>query len=207
MMSGMTDTRWLDDEEQQTWRAFVAFSRLLSEAMERQLGRDEGLPFSYYLILAMLSEAPGRSLTMTELATVVRASPSRLSHAVNKLQANGWVVRSRHPDDRRAIIASLTDDGMAVVEKAAPGHVGEVRRLVFDRLTPEQLASFDDILTTLLAGLDPDAPVCPDSPVCPTDAEPPSAAVEIGPGCADVGGCPGIDSDEDSDDDSDCDAA
>ncbi|MFC5183950.1 MarR family winged helix-turn-helix transcriptional regulator [Actinomadura harenae] len=194
----MTDTRWLDEEEQRTWRAFVAFSRLLSEAMERQLGRDEGLPFSYYLILAMLSEAPGRSLTMTELATVVRASPSRLSHAVNKLQANGWVERSRHPEDRRAIIASLTDEGMAVVEKAAPGHVGEVRRLVFDRLTPEQLVSFDDVLTTLLTGLDPDVPVCPDTPVCPTDAEPAVPTVGLCPSDAGLDDGPGA---------PDCDAA
>jgi DNA-binding MarR family transcriptional regulator len=151
----MTDTRWLDDEEQETWRAFLWTSRLLSEALDRQLQRDSGMPHAYYMILAMLSESPGRALTMTELAAIVRSSPSRLSHAVNRLEEAGWVRRSKAAADRRTTIAELTDAGFTALEKAAPGHVAEVRRNLFDPLTREQMLEFQRTLHALLTSLDP----------------------------------------------------
>ncbi|HEU5030932.1 MAG TPA: MarR family transcriptional regulator [Spirillospora sp.] len=151
----MTDTRWLDADEQETWRAFLWTSRLLTEALDRQLQRDSGMPHAYYMILAMLSESPGRALTMTELAAIVHSSPSRLSHAVNRLEAAGWVRRSKDAEDRRTTIAELTDEGFAALEKAAPGHVAEVRRTLFDPLTREQMLEFRRTLHTLLTSLDP----------------------------------------------------
>lgn len=147
----MGDTRWLDDEEQRTWRAYLWSFQQIQEALERQLQRDSGMPHAYYIILAMLSEAPGRSMTMTELSETTRFSPSRLSHAVAKLERNGWVERSRHPEDRRTTIARLTDEGFAVVEAAAPGHVEEVRRRLFDPLTREQVRQLYEILITIQA--------------------------------------------------------
>ncbi|MFA1551348.1 MarR family winged helix-turn-helix transcriptional regulator [Actinomadura chokoriensis] len=151
----MTETQWLDDEEQRTWRAFLWTSRLLNEALDRQLQHDSGLPHAYYMILAMLSEAPGRALTMTELAEIVHSSPSRLSHAVNRLEEAGWVSRCKHETDRRTTIARLTDEGHTVLVKAAPGHVAEVRRHLFDPLTRDQMLEFREILHTLLNSLDP----------------------------------------------------
>lgn len=150
-----TGTRWLDDDEQETWRAFLWTSRLLGEALDRQLQRDSGMPHTYYMILAMLSEAPGRALTMTELAEIVHSSPSRLSHAVNRLEEAGWVARCKHDGDRRSTIARLTDEGFAVLADAAPGHVAEVRRHLFDPLTREQMLEFRKTLHALLASLDP----------------------------------------------------
>ncbi|TDD80990.1 MarR family winged helix-turn-helix transcriptional regulator [Actinomadura rubrisoli] len=152
----MTDTRWLDEDEQQTWRAFLWTSRLLNEALDRQLQRDSGMPHAYYMILAMLSEAPGRALTMTELAEIVHSSPSRLSHAVNRLEEAGWVRRAKHRTDRRTTIAELTDDGLAVLAEAAPGHVAEVRRHLFDPLSRDDMLRFRETLHALLASLDPD---------------------------------------------------
>jgi DNA-binding MarR family transcriptional regulator len=152
----MTETRWLDDAEQETWRAFLWTSRLLNEALDRQLQRDSGMPHAYYMILAMLSEAPGRALTMTALAEIVHSSPSRLSHAVNRLEEAGWVSRCKHENDRRTTIARLTDEGYAVLRDAAPGHVAEVRRHLFDPLTREQMLEFRESLHALLSSLDPD---------------------------------------------------
>ncbi|QFG21993.1 MarR family winged helix-turn-helix transcriptional regulator [Actinomadura sp. WMMB 499] len=151
----MADPRWLDDDEQETWRAFLWTSRLLNEALDRQLQHDSGMPHTYYVILAMLSEAPGRARTMSELAEVVHSSPSRLSHAVNRLEAAGWVRRSKHPTDRRTTIAELTDAGLDVLVEAAPGHVAEVRRHLFDPLTREQMLEFRESLRALLGSLDP----------------------------------------------------
>jgi DNA-binding MarR family transcriptional regulator len=145
----MADPRWLDDDEQQTWRSYLWATQMLQEALDRQLRRDRGLPHTYYQILAMLSEAPDRRMTMTRLAGIVRSSASRLSHAVARLEENGWVRRVPHPTDRRTTIAELTEAGFAVVAEAAPGHVEAVRTYLFDPLTPEQVRQLGDIVTAV----------------------------------------------------------
>lgn len=153
------EVRWLDHEEQRTWRGFLWTFQQLQDALERQLQRDSSMPHAYYMILAMLSEAPDRMLTMTRLAEITRFSASRLSHAVARLEDAGWVRRAKHPADRRTTIAQLTDDGFAVLKEAAPGHIEEVRRRLFDQLSPEQLGQLGDIVETLLAGFrDPPDP-------------------------------------------------
>ena len=82
----MDDTRWLDDQEQQTWRSFLAANRLFFEHIERQLQQDAGLPHAYFEILVRLSEAPDRRLRMSELATNSMSSRSRLSHAIARMR-------------------------------------------------------------------------------------------------------------------------
>ena len=145
----MPEPRWLDDDEQQTWRSYLWATQMLQEALDRQLRRDSGLPHTYYQILAMLSEAPDRRMTMTRLAGIVRSSASRLSHAVARLEENGWVQRVPHPTDRRTTIAELTDAGFAIVVEAAPGHVDAVRTYLFDPLTSEQVKQLHDIVTAV----------------------------------------------------------
>lgn len=149
----MSDPRWLADGEQKTWRTFMWASQLLHESLDRQLQRDAHMPHTYYMILAMLSEAPGRAMTMTELAQLVRFSASRLSHAVAKLEAEGWVLRCKRPGDARTTVAALTDEGFAALTDAAPGHVEEVRRVLFDRLTPEQAGQLHEIFEAVLTNL------------------------------------------------------
>lgn len=65
----MDDTRWLSADEQRTWRSFLTASRLLWDRVERQLQQEAGLPHAYYEILVRLSEAPDRTLRMSQLAT------------------------------------------------------------------------------------------------------------------------------------------
>ncbi|MEU5550298.1 MULTISPECIES: MarR family winged helix-turn-helix transcriptional regulator [unclassified Micromonospora] len=132
-------TRWLDPDEQRTWRAFLTASRALMEALDRELQRDAGMPHAYYEILVRLSEAPERRLRMSDLAEASGSSRSRLSHAVARLEAAGWVRREDCPTDRRGQIALLTDDGFAALAAAAPGHVEGVRRHLFDALSPAQV--------------------------------------------------------------------
>lgn len=148
----MGSTRWLDDEEQDTWRAFLGASQRVREALDRQLQRDAGMPHAYYLILAMLSEAGQRTLTMTELARRTRSSPSRLSHAVAKLEDKGWVRRGRHSGDHRTTLATLTEAGMAELEQTAPGHVEQARLALFDHLSRDQVDQLLLICRAVLAG-------------------------------------------------------
>ena len=149
-------TRWLDDSEQATWRGFLATSELLYAALDRQLQRDAGMTHGTYVVLAMLSEAPGRSLRMSELAVRANSTPSRLSHAVSRMEDRGWVRRSRSDADGRGTVAALADSGWDVLERTAPGHVEAVRAALFDRLTPAQVASLRTVCDAVLDGLDPD---------------------------------------------------
>lgn len=153
----MADDRWLDEQEQRTWGEFLWGTRLLFEALDRQLQRDAGMPHAYYLILATLADAPGRTLSMSHLARIVRSSPSRLSHAVSRLEEAGWVRRRDHPSDRRATLACLTDGGAAALAAAAPGHLATVRRHLFDRLTTEQVRVLGEVFAAVLDGLTPAA--------------------------------------------------
>ena len=146
------EPRWLSESEQRTWRAYLAATRLVLEELDRELQRDAGLPHGYYVILVALSEAPDRRLRMTELARVTGSSPSRLSHAVTRLEESGWVRREPCSDDRRGAFAGLTDAGLAALEAAAPGHVDGVRRYLFDRLTPAQVEQLEAISEAVLAG-------------------------------------------------------
>ncbi|MEU8157498.1 MarR family transcriptional regulator [Micromonospora sp. NPDC048986] len=142
-------TRWLDPDEQRTWRAYLTASRVLMDTLDRELQRDAGMPHAYYEILVQLSEAPGRQLRMSQLAQAAGSSRSRLSHAVARLEAAGWVRREDCPTDRRGQIAVLTDEGFATLAAAAPGHVEGVRRHLFDALSPAQVDQLRRISETL----------------------------------------------------------
>jgi len=141
----VTEPRWLTPDEQCTWRAFLQATLQLQEQLDRELQRESGLPLAYYQILAMLSEAPDRTLRMRDLADRTWFSRSRLSHAVDRLEEQGWVRRVGCPGDRRGALAVLTDAGFAVLAAAAPCHVESVRRRVFDHLTPEQVQALGAI--------------------------------------------------------------
>jgi DNA-binding MarR family transcriptional regulator len=146
----VAETRWLSASEQHTWRAYLQAVQQVQAHLERELERDAGMPLAYYQILMMLSEAPERTLRMTELAERTWSSRSRLSHAVDRLEEHGWVQRTSCPSDKRGAFAVLTDAGFAVLAAAAPGHVESVRRHVFDRLRPEQVRQLEEICLELL---------------------------------------------------------
>lgn len=149
-----TEPRWLDDRQQQAWRAFYSATTHLLDRLDRQLQRDAGMPHAYYEILVALSESPCLELRMSELAELTRSSRSRLSHAVTKLGERGWVCRRDHPGDRRGQLAQLTDAGFEALRRAAPGHVECVRSSLFDRLTDVQVDQLNAIMSAL-AGTGP----------------------------------------------------
>ena len=141
---------WLTDEQQAAWRPFIALLLRLPAALDAQLQRDAGITNFDYLVLSGLSESPGRTLRMSELAAIANSSLSRLSHVVSRLEARGWVRREPCPGDGRFINAVLTESGWQKVVEIAPGHVAAVRRLLIDALTPEELRSLGLISTQIL---------------------------------------------------------
>ena len=143
-------TRWLDEGEQRVWRSFLFMSRELLDQLDSELQAAAGMPHAYYEILVVLSEAPDRSLRMTDLAVALHSSRSRLSHAVDRLEELGWVERSACPTDRRGTVAHLTDPGFDALAAAAPGHVEGVRTHLFDPLSDEQVRQLGEISRRIL---------------------------------------------------------
>jgi DNA-binding MarR family transcriptional regulator len=147
-----TEPAWLTPEEQTAWRPIAALLFRLPGALDAQLQKEAGVSHFEYLVLAHLSEAPDRTLRMSDLAALASGSLSRLSHVVSRLENRGWVRREPCPGDRRFINAVLTEEGWAKVVATAPGHVDAVRKLLVDVLTPQQLQDFGAISAAVLAG-------------------------------------------------------
>ncbi|WP_277438613.1 MarR family transcriptional regulator [Streptomyces sp. SPB162] len=152
----MDSMKWLTEEEQASWRAYVHATTLLEDHLDRQLQRDAGMPHMYYALLTALSDAPTRRMRMTELAQQTKITRSRLSHAVTRLEKNGWIAREDCPSDRRGQMAVLTDEGYEVLVRIAPGHVTAVRSAIYDRLTSEQVRQLGEISRIIAEGLQPE---------------------------------------------------
>lgn len=150
------ETRWLDQRERAAWLRLIAVVELLPGVLDTQLRRDARLTHFDYFVLAMLSEAPERTLRMTVLAQRTNATLPRLSHVVRRLEERHLVERFPCPEDKRATNAHLTPTGWEHVVAAAPGHVEAVRSHVFDVLTPAQVEQLRRICQALLTTLDPE---------------------------------------------------
>jgi DNA-binding MarR family transcriptional regulator len=149
-------TRWLDERELAAWVRLIAVVELLPGVLDSQLRRDAGLTHFEYLVLAMLSEAPERTLRMSVLARRTNATLPRLSHVVQRLEDRGLVDRVPCPEDRRVTYARLTAGGWEKIVATAPGHVTTVREHVLDALDEAQVAQLTEIAGAILARLDPD---------------------------------------------------
>jgi DNA-binding MarR family transcriptional regulator len=141
----VTEPRWLDAQERRAWLALLSVNTLLPATLDAHLTQLNRLSLFDYNVLAMLSEAEGRTLPMKELASRTSASLSRLSHVVTKLQARGWIDRRPSPDDARVTTAHLTDAGWETIVELAPEHVERVRQLVFDALGPDDVARLAEL--------------------------------------------------------------
>lgn len=150
----MDEPRWLTDEEQQAWRRLAAVILRLPAELERHLQRDSNLGHYEYWVLALLSEAPDRTLQLKDLAEYSNASLSRLSHVVKRLEQRGWLVRERCRDDARASNAVLTDEGWEKIVAAAPLHVESVRSLVFDGFDNGDVADLARVCDIILKQMD-----------------------------------------------------
>ncbi|GAA1435135.1 MarR family winged helix-turn-helix transcriptional regulator [Mycobacterium cookii] len=146
---------WLDEDELAAWMATTALIIRLPGALDAQLQADQGLTFFEYLVLAVLSEQPNRTLQMSVVAAETSSSLSRLSHVVKRLEAEGLVTRERVPGAGRRTNAVLTAAGHAKAVAAAPGHVARVRELVVDAVSAADLAALRRVSETVLARIDP----------------------------------------------------
>lgn len=146
-------TRWLSAAEQTAWRAYVETVGDLTAALEADLA-PTGLNLGDYQVLVFLSEAPDRRMRMCDLAGSLQLSPSGLTRRLDGLVRGGLVMREGSPQDRRVMLAMLTDRGLSALTEAAPVHVESVRRRIFDHLDAAQVEAMTSIWRNIGAALD-----------------------------------------------------
>lgn len=144
---------WLTEDQLNSWKAVVALTMTLPAAIDAQLKRDTGLNSFDYHVLAALAELPDGAMGMGELAALSQGSPSRLSHAVARMERAGWIERRN--GEARCVNAHLTAAGRRKLVDSAPGHVREVRRLVIDVLTADQLKILGEASRLVATRADP----------------------------------------------------
>lgn len=136
-----TEARWLDAAQQQSWRAYLVGTTLLADRLDHDLRQMHNLSVAEYEVLVRLSEAPDRRLRMAVLADSLSHSRSRVTHTIARLEKAGLVSRSSCEGDGRGVEALLTDEGFAVLERAAVTHVAGVRRWLVDIASEEDFAA------------------------------------------------------------------
>lgn len=147
--------KWLNEAETDTWLNIWSMYVWLPSRLDAQLKEDIGISHYEYFALAQISMAPEQQLRMSELAALSDMTLSHLSRVVTRLEKNGWVNRTPDPDDGRSTLAALTEEGWQLVQKAAPGHVAEVRKLVFDNLDEGEIAQLSAIMPKIVDALNP----------------------------------------------------
>ncbi|MET3720044.1 MULTISPECIES: MarR family transcriptional regulator [unclassified Arthrobacter] len=152
----MIEPRWLNSDERRAWLAILSINTLLPSALDSQLHTAGKVSLFDYNVMAMLSEAEGHFLPMSQLAARTSSSLSRLSHVVSKLEKRGWLERRPHPHDARVTTAHLSDIGMATLVDLAPGHVEAVRTKFLDALSDREVNDLARIGEKIVARLDDD---------------------------------------------------
>ena len=145
----MSEVRWLTVEQQRAWRGWVQSCGRVHASLEKSLRAASGLTMDDYEVLTNLSESPKRRMRLSDLASVVVQSPSRLSQRVDRMERDGLVTRQRSTEDGRVFFAVLTDKGMELLVSIAPGHVESVRAVLVDRLSTEEVQFLADLLPRL----------------------------------------------------------
>lgn len=154
-MSDTPEPHWLDADQQRAWRAYLRGSRLIEEALDRDL-QAHGVQLTEYEIISMLSESANHRLRMSELASMVVQSRSRLTHTAKRLEDRGWVTREQCANDKRGVELVLTPGGLAAVREIAAVHVESVRSNLVDIMTPEQFQAIGDAMAIVRDHLDPE---------------------------------------------------
>lgn len=148
--------RWLDEDQQRSWRALVIGTTLLMDRLDDDLRSSFNISLTEYEILVRLSERPGRNMRMAQLADALAHSRSRVTHTVDRMEKAGYVVRGTTPEDGRGIIATMTDKGLELLQEAAPLHVEGVRSYLVDVADPADFAALgrvmDAVTDQLIAG-------------------------------------------------------
>ncbi len=154
----MPELSWLEPDELRVFRAFARSTRALFIQFDRDLQREVGMPRTFFEILWLLHHAPDQALRMSDLAEATGSQPSRITHAVSRLEKDGYVRREHCADDRRGWFAVLTPAGAEMLLLAAPRYAESIRRHLLTPLSGSQREQLSAIGETILESLQPPLP-------------------------------------------------
>ncbi|WP_236790055.1 MarR family winged helix-turn-helix transcriptional regulator [Amycolatopsis sp. GM8] len=149
----MTEVRWLTAPEQDAWRSYVVAGLRLRQRLHRELTEAHQVSLADYEVLVVLQVQEDGRRRMSDLASDLGSTKSRLSHQVARMEANGYVRRVPDPEDKRGVIAELTPAGDALLERAAPTHVAGVRQHLIDLLDPAEQQVVGTVFSRVLEHL------------------------------------------------------
>jgi DNA-binding MarR family transcriptional regulator len=139
-------TPGLDAQQLGAYFALMEVAGLLQYAVDEHLRADGDLSYVQFQILARLVDAPEGRARMTDLADGVVYSRSGLTYQAGLLDKRGLITRSPSPDDERSVIVTVTAAGRQLIAQVLPGHVEQVRQLLFEPMTGEDLAALSTVL-------------------------------------------------------------
>lgn len=146
----MGEVRWLTGAEETAWRSYIVATLSLRQRLHREMADTHGVSLADYEVLVVLDATESHSLRMSELATMLASTKSRLSHQVARMESEGLVRRVPDPEDKRGVVAQLQPAGVALLEKAAPTHVEGVRSHLIDLLSEEEQVVIGRVFTRVL---------------------------------------------------------
>jgi len=144
-----TETRWLDPDQQASWRAFIVGSTLLMDTLDRELRQAHDISLAEYEILVRLSESPDRTLRMAKIAESMQHSRSRVTHTVSRMEKDGLIHREAASDDKRGVDATMTDKGWELLKAAAHTHVTGVRAHFVDLADPADYSALGRVMNAV----------------------------------------------------------
>lgn len=149
----MGDARWLTGAEETAWRSYIVATLSLRQRLHREMTDAHGVSLTDYEVLVVLESTDDHRMRMSELATMLASTKSRLSHQVSRMEDQGLVRRAQDPDDKRGVVAELLPPGTALLQKAAPTHVEGVRKHLIDLLSPQEQLVIGQAFTRVLEHL------------------------------------------------------
>ncbi|ORA58541.1 MarR family winged helix-turn-helix transcriptional regulator [Mycobacteroides franklinii] len=153
------EPNWLNPRELRAWRAFIDARHQVGVHLDRGL-QESGLSGADYEVLALLSDHDGDRMPSHQLRNALGWEKSRLSHQLRGMEKSGLISREPNPADARSTMVCLLPVGRTAIDKAAPGHVADVRRVFLDLLTPAELDQLTVLHERILHHLVTDADSC-----------------------------------------------
>ena len=136
----------MSSSDPDTWFRFVRAHRCLIREIERRLAAA-GLPaYAWYDALWGLESGPDGTRRMNELADVMAIERYNLTRLVDRLEAEGLVIRSRASDDGRGAFAAITESGKVLRKKMWAIYEGAVDELFLSQFDDEQQRFLSDAL-------------------------------------------------------------
>ena len=107
--------------------------------------KPHGLTFARYEALVLLVFSSRGELPLGKMGERLQVHPTSITSIVQRLEAAGLVTRRPHPDDGRAVLCAITDEGRAVVEAATGDLVAA--DFALEALSEEQLRELSALLS------------------------------------------------------------